>query len=563
MFNAGDEKNFSYVNLTDMFRENALWFYFDLKENGRPAYMAPVNLFPHQTAVFYNGSYMNNPVHGMYNLQFLSVPNSKSIEVHHGRGGMQTHGWTGGSRLQVTPDSRYSQEPWTRILYKQGVFGFSMLDISFVKSFSDKFTLQLGGFNNLYDGTLLTAAFQGTNFRAEANWLPSPELYIKVHAFLDRHKIGLAQYEVLNELVRPLLDESRDDYFVDITWFSDQEHRNRFHFQFFVNTYLRELWDENNADFYMRYEHARYGTDINYNLDVGIFKIIAGGGALYTRVWGSPFTKTYYPHSGNVYASAEVPLGNAVKIHAGVNAPIQKDYTPEPNIFVDLHTKIAEKYSLNFGFSRSTRLPNAGERFFDFDTLFGNQNLEPEVHTRLEAMFKMKVTDNWSMQLDGGLHRVSHEIIWKDPQYMNASSNRDFVFTGVATGVAFWKFDTRIGGQYSFADVNVAPRSSAWGKIHFHDVWLNGALILDLYGWAHFYDEHNDLFFDPRLDRFYVGENLTESYYVLNWKAVATIQEARVFFEMDNALSADYEVIQGYQERYYRWRFGIDWILWD
>ena len=65
------------------------------------------------------------------------------------------------------------------------------------------------------------------------------------------------------------------------------------------------------------------------------------------------------------------------------------------------------------------------------------------------------------------------------------------------------------------------------------------------------------------MDRFYVGDDKTSAYQVLNWKAVATIQEARIFFEMDNALSADYQVIRGYYENYIRWRFGIDWILWD
>ena len=563
IFRAGDEKNMNYVGIADLFRENALWFYFDLKENGRPAYMAPINLLPHQSALFYTGVYMNNPVHGMYNMQFLSVSHTQNIETDGNLGGLRSYGLSGGGRIQVTPVSLHSDEPWTRILYKQGTFGFSMLDISFAKSFSDKFSIQLGGFNNLYDGTLLTAAFRGTNFRSEITWQAYEDLYVRAQVYLDRHKVGLAQYEVLNEVARPLMLEIRDDYFLDITWFPDKAHMNRLHLVMFGTNYLRELWDENNRSFYLRFEDVRYGMDANYNLDVEIFRLLVGGGALYTRVWGTPFSQTYYPHSGNAYGTLELPVADNINIKAGLNIAVQKKYTPQINGNASLNIHMTKNQILHMSAGRTIRFPNSGERFFDFDTLYGNPDLSPETHTRFEAGYKFEYGSDWYLQADGGYHRIDNEIYWQEPYYSNSTQSRDFAYTGLSLGVTVWKLNIQAGGQYSFADLNITPRSSVWGKIHFHDIWLNGALIFDLYGWALFYDQHNDLFFDPRMDRFYVGDDITSAYQVLNWKAVATIQEARIFFEMDNALSTDYQVIRGYYENYIRWRFGIDWILWD
>ncbi len=398
IFRAGDQKDMNYVSVTDLFREDALWFYYDLKENGRPAYMAPINLLPQQTALFFNGAYMNSPVHGMYNLQFLSVPHTQSIETDGTLGGMQSYGQSGGSRIQVTPVSLHSEEPWTRILYKQGVFGLSVLDISFAKAFSDKFSIQLGGFNNLYDGTLLTAAFRGVNLRGEITWQIDQDLYLRSQVFLDRHKIGLAQYEILNEVVRPLMQEIRDDYFLDLTWFPDKGHKNRFHVVAFGTNYSRELWDENDPSFYLQFEDIRYGLDANYNLDIDDINLLVGGGALYTRVRGIPFSQTYYPHSGNVYGAVEVPLGNNLNINAGINIAAQGKYTPQINANAGLNFQIAQNQYIDLSVGRTNRFPNSGERFFDFDTLYGNPDLVPERHSRIEASYQIRSDDNWQLQ---------------------------------------------------------------------------------------------------------------------------------------------------------------------
>jgi hypothetical protein len=364
-------------------------------------------------------------------------------------------------------------------------------------------------------------------------------------------------------MVLPLMDESRDDYFLDVTWFPDKAHMNRFHFVFFGTNYLRELWDDNNPEFYLRFEDVRYGLDANYNLDIDLFKILVGGGALYTRVWGTPFSQTYYPHSGNVYGILDVPVGENVDFNTGLNISLQDEYSPKVNVNASINVMITESQSGRLSVGRTTRMPNAGERFFNFDTLYGNPDLLPENHTRIEASYKFAASNGYYLQADGGYHIIENEIFWKEPYYSNSTQSRDFAFTGLAIGAPVWKLYAQIGGQYSFTDLHVSPRSSAWGKLQFHDVWLNGALIIDLYGWAHFYDQHNDLFFDPRMDRFYVGDETTDAYYVLNWKAAATIQEARIFFEMDNALGASYQVVRGYYENYIRWRFGVDWVLWD
>jgi hypothetical protein len=242
---------------------------------------------------------------------------------------------------------------------------------------------------------------------------------------------------------------------------------------------------------------------------------------------------------------------------------MKTDFSPQWSGFAAAHINMAEMQSLNIQAGRAVRFPVTSELFFNFDSLFGNPDLHPEEHLRLEAQYILHDQSEWQFTVSGGVHQVSNEIIWQDRKFYNELSTRQFAFSGLKAGFSLWRINLTAGGQYSFTDTPLTPRSSFWGKIHYHDVWLDGALVLDLYGMFHFYDQHRDIFFDPRLDRFSPGQGTTNAYSLLNWKAMATIQEAMIFFEMDNSLSSDYVVIRGYDEFYIRWRFGVDWILWD
>jgi hypothetical protein len=92
---------------------------------------------------------------------------------------------------------------------------------------------------------------------------------------------------------------------------------------------------------------------------------------------------------------------------------------------------------------------------------------------------------------------------------------------------------------------------------------LSRALIVDAYGTVLYQGGHQDIMYQSRLDRFYPGTEQTDAFFTLNWKIVATIHNAQIFLEMDNALSADYQVIFGYLNYLRLFRFGLNWVLWD
>ena len=565
IFRIQNEKAYNYRDFSDLFRESALWFYYDLQESGRPAYVAPLNLYPHQTAFYYNGIFMNDPVIGMFNAQFIPVNFTKNVEVDETLSDIQSFGLAGGARIRVTPNSIHPDNPWTKIVFKQGSFSFSILDISFAQSFSDKFSIQLGGFNNLYDGTLITASQKGNNFHGEIAWQYAENLFIRSQFYLNRHRVGLAQYELQNKVLRPLLYETRDDYFLDLTWLPDSRRSQIFHGIVFYTDYFRSLRDEDpvNKGYYLEYGNDRLGFDANYRLIISPINILLGGGALHTTISGPTFDRPYQQTASNVYTDLQFNVTSEIQIFGKFNISFLDDFDPQFAPTAGIQFNPAEEHHISATASSSNRFPNVSERFYSFDSLTGNPNVKPEEHRRVTAEYKIEPNPIWHLKISAGWHQVENEINWDLEKFFNNSATRNFSFGGLELGFSFWKFTATAAGQYTFADINITPVSSVWGKLHFHDRWLKGALLIDAYGTAQFFDEHRDIFFDPRLDRFAIGDKMTSGYTVLNWKAVATIQEARIFFEMDNSLSENYLVIRGYNQLYIHWRFGINWILWD
>jgi hypothetical protein len=194
--------------------------------------------------------------------------------------------------------------------------------------------------------------------------------------------------------------------------------------------------------------------------------------------------------------------------------------------------------------------------------LFGRSDLRPEDHRSARLKYSVMFKPKLKMSLTGGACWIRNEIGWVKPYFYDAGS-RNFYYLALQSDFSFWKIDIQGGGQYTQADLNLTPRSSFWIGGHFSQVLLEGALLIDAYGTAMFFDRHRTINFEQRLERFYPGDGDEEGYYTLNWRVVATVKGVEIFAEAENSLSHQYEVINGYREFFIRFRFGVNWNLWD
>ncbi len=562
IYRLADEKKLIYTDMSDIFRSQPLWFDFDLIEAGRPAYISLINTYPHQTPLFFGGTLMNDQLQGVYNTQFIPLNYIQFAEVDYAAGSLQNYALWSGSKINITPHSAHTQRPWTKILFKQGGYGYSDVDIHFAIPFSSTFAVQLGGKNSGFDGAIPGSGFDGQNYRAEITWQFSPQWYFRGQIFLNRIKVGLASLDQDQEFAVPATRENRDDYFLDVTWVQDDSLRQRLHILFYYSNYLRKFKDTFTTYSFETFSE-RFGFDANYNFAMGRSELLIGASTMLPKIYGDPFKKEVTIPALNTYGKLNIPFSDFLTFRAALQLSFVKDYDLQilPTLGTDLIFSENQYFSIDL--TNGKRIPNATERFFDIDTLYGNQNLKPETYSTISGRYYYLEKDEWHLKFDAGYHRIENEIVWKDSTFSNRRDSRDFIFCGLESYLKVWWLDFTLAGQYTFADENLTPKSSVWGQAHFNWVLLNGALIFDAFGTFTWYDKHQDIKYQPRIDRYYTGLGETDAFVTLSWKLVATIQTARIFLEMDNALEEYYEIVSGYPDFYRRFRLGVNWTLWD
>jgi len=557
------EKQLLYRNMSDIFRQKALWFNYNLMESGRPLYISSINSYPHQISFYYNGIIMNDPIHGMFNSQYIPLNFIRNVQLSTAGNSFQDFGSGGTSSIHVVSSSKHTKAPWSKILFKQGNYGYSDLDLSFVHPATPNLAIQLGGINRVYDGSTIYNNRHGTNYRGEFTWQFQSNLFLRGQFFLNRERVGLStliQNPTSPQLPRQI--DLRDDYFLDLTWLPTDTISQRLHLILFNSYSIRRLKDDGNQHYHNRYQFKRYGFDANYNFNISDFEFLAGGGTVWNKVWGTGFKKQYFPTYINTYGKLKIPVSTKLSIKPQAQITFNEDFDPELSISMLASNSFNKSNELTIGISRSTRYPNATEKYFDFDSLAGNKNLINEDHIAANANFNSKILSNLEINLTGQYNLINNEIVWENNVFKN-EQERDFFVLSTDLKYSIWKFNFELGGFESFSNEYLTSRRSGWLKLHYGDIWLNDALGVDAYGTIQYWGEHTALKYEPRMERFYKLNGVEDDYVVLNWKIVATVQDARIFFEMENSLSEIYEVVNHYQEFTQRWRFGVHWILWD
>jgi hypothetical protein len=562
IYRSAGQTSLIFTDFGSVLQYQPLLFVYDLQEMNRPTYVAMLNKYPHQSSIFYNTVLMNDPGHGMYNMQFLSVDYTQFIEANTAAGNIQNFSRTADEKIAFTSAHRHTPASWTKIFYKQGGFGYTDLDISFVKPVSEYVAVQLGGFSRQFDGSISNGDHRGYNFRGELTWQYSPKLYFSSQFYLGRERSGMTAYSINPDLPYPRFIENRDDYFFDLTWLPHDSTGERLHLVLYNGYTYRWLKDFFNEGYQIRTHINRYGLDINYNFLFRQVEFLIGMGTMLPRVSGTAFNKNYYPSCFSTYGSVSVPLTKKIIVRVAGQLVMASDFNPQlqPSLSVDLKPDSSQHLSLEL--ARGIRIPTTTERFFNFDTLYGDPGLLPEEHRSARIKYARMLTPGWRMQVTGGACWIRNEIGWSRPYFYNAGS-RNFYYLALQSDFSFWKIDIRGGGQYTRAELNLTPRASCWIGGHFSQVLFKGALLLDAYGTAVFFDRHRNINFDQRLERFYLADGYEQEYYTLNWRIVATVKGVEIFAEAENSLSAEYEVINGYREFFMRFRFGVNWILWD
>jgi hypothetical protein len=555
IFKFSDLLRLNYQGLADVFRLEPRVQVFDFLEVGLPRFVSSLHLWPQQTVFALDHLPLNDPLSGMFNTRFIFTDALKSVRFASQNSPQGASPWPdrpgeieGLSRIVNT------KEPYTRIMYREGDFGYSDLDITFAQRLGRKTLLQLGGINRDYDPN----GYRGTHYRGRMIYqLSSNSLasftYRKSSenvSFFDRYgtQFGMFRYnevwEKFDAQITHVNKRLKTDWLLRL-FYDDSRRQYRF---FTTEERLRLRFDR------LRVLGAKQGRLGNVQ-----WQMLAE--AMQVKAWGSVYDRKYTDSQLKAQGLAFLTLKDSLRVtlRSALRSQWNQPLQVEPSLEVFLPARL---FVVHLVAVRYARFPTVHERFFSYQKIQGFRFLNPEGHQFLTTDLARKFSPWFETRAGLTLHRIGDEIKFDGDTFYNGE-DRQFSFGWVQTKVGWKKFELCAGGQLGLSGQLLGPENSGFAQIHYRDRWIHGHMQVDAVGTVRWYGARKNMAYQPYAERFYRLPGRSDGFFLLSYKIVATVKDAHLFMEMDNPLGTQYTIINGYPELYRRVRFGVSWVLWN
>lgn len=542
----------NYTGLADIFRHQPAFQVYDFLSPGYPRFIAYNNLLPHQTDIYLDGFILNDPIHGMFNTHMISLDGLKEVNDNIG---LSMYGHGNGINLK-TKAINSLEKPYSRIMFRQGDFGYTDLDIDFSRKMSNNISVNAGGINKIYEGS----SNYGFQYRAGLYYRITNKIFSQTIITIDREKLinrnrsSYANYRYF---------EFRHDYNNSIYYATNPDGSEYWKIDAGYTRIRRK--NESSADsasaFFNRRRVDQYKLDLSRELHIGNLGIDAALSAYQNKFWGSSFSGKLTDSGMNGLVHIYYPIMKWLDINGKINTGYLygQDISWSPALdfnfdFNNLWLKLCS--------SRSQRFPYRNERSIYFQQYRGNSDLNLETLETYSAGIGYTPISNLYVNVNIVSNKIKNEILLDSTSFYNGPK-RKFNYLELNTQYSLYKFYLKITGNLCDAKINISPKRSFSGQLRYHDVWLKGAVIIDAVGSFHWYDDHNIIYYNPIVERIYWDQAETVGYQYFSYKIAATVKSAQLYMAMDNPMSYDYQYINGYNEYYRRVRFGVNWVLMD
>ncbi|MEJ2543510.1 MAG: hypothetical protein P8Y99_05535 [Calditrichaceae bacterium] len=542
----------NYTGLADIFRHKPEFQMYNFMWPGFPRFIGYNNLLPHQTDIYLNGFVLNDPMHGMFNTHMISLDGLREVDDDIG---ISMYGYGKGINLKTKSMSSLD-EPYSRVMFRQGDDRYTDLDIDFSRKLSENISVNLGGINKIYFGGQ-NYAFQ---YRAGLFYRITNKIFSHTTINIDREKLT-----IYNESAYPeyYYFEFRHDYNNSIYYITNPDSSEYWR----LDAGYTRIRRRNESDFdsvttfynRRRVDQIKFGIDRIQNL--GKFKLHAAFSAYQNKFWGSSFASKLTDNGMNAQIQVYYPMLKwlGIKTKIGSGYLYNQDISWSPAIHLNMNF---DDIWFNISGNRAQRFPYRNERSIYFQKYRGNDNLDLETLQSYSAEAGYVPFSNLSVGAKISTNIISNEILMDSTSFYNGP-DRSFNSIELNSKYSLYWFTLELAGNINDANINLSPKKSFSGQLKYRDTWLKGAVIIDAVGSFHWYDSHNNLYYNPIVERIYWDNNKTESYYYFSYKIAATVKSAQLYMAMDNPMSNDYSYITGYPETIRRVRFGVNWVLMD
>lgn len=545
-----------FNGFADILRDNNDVQVYDFMELGRPRYVAPLNMYPHQLNFYIDGLRMNDHINGMYNTRFISLDHVATISDNDIDTVFTLFGGIG-KKLYVKRRFLDNKDAYTRLKFYEGDFQYTDLDIFFSSRYSEDLNIQLFGFNKGYAGSGFNNAHTGVNYNAEVRYRINPHIDGLFTFRLNHERAGMQN-------IKPGFTDytySGNDveYGARLFFKPDSVMKNPFIFGFLSrngrhgNKAGQSFKVLDRSDDYYVYlqkhlQHKQHQMSLTFSLD-------------HHRMWGSAFTDPMTDARFVLDFKDSFALNDKNKVIWLANIEQMNDFTPQLNTSLNWQTRY-NNFQTEFSGMYQNRYPVPVERAYNYLQYKGNNNLSPENIIDVSAAQGWLPHENILINATAGYTIVRDEIIFQNSSFNNSRS-RDWTYLKGESSLKAGPFAFSAGGRVLKADQYISPGQAAWGELSYHDIWFNGVIVIDAAAHVNWFGEHEQILYNPIVQRFYTGVGKNDAYTVAGVKIVLTVSDAELFLEMDNLLEEKMVYIDGYDNNLRQVRFGVNWVMWN
>jgi hypothetical protein len=453
-----------------------------------------------------------------------------------------------------------SQKTVSKIAYSQDfVFGLSYLDVELIRYYRQNSYFRLGGKNFLRNGSAPEfTSIQVNSYRFQLHHQLSERWNLDLWYLQFRHKFGLGEY--------PFFDFSRKNHRIGQIFFLGMNFspNNGKQIKFIPYAYK---WGD-------RYYTSNYSEQRRTELYSVGFKLMAD----LDYSWGSiNFIGDGLEH--RITESIHLNLENQTEglIKLGFNPRFDRFWIKAGGGYKFLQN-IGKKqiYHIDFGWKGKDSLEFVLQGVRTAGSLpllalfWKNNSVSSLSHPRIPVKkgitywAKFPLLKNVTMKVEPFYHKF--EGAWGFDKIINSFVQYNIENAGISTKIRIDNSYYNLNNQFTFNHnyrKSFVPQYNNVVILNIPLALFGHALKLNGFMIYHYFGKWRTLNFSPMVNQ-YTPTNIETGYYhILDFKLLAHIKTATLFFIWENSTSQDYEFIQNYTEFFRIFRFGIYWTLFD
>lgn len=462
-------------------------------------------------------------------------------------------------RLSPVP-VRPGSKPVSRVAYSQDFqFGLSYLDANLVEFYRPKSYFRLGGNNLLRRGSAQDySQIQVNTYRGQIHHTFSQRWNVDLWYWQLRHRFRIGKIPIVD--ITRLVHRIGQVGWMNLNFTPDSSRR------FTLTPYAYKWGDRYRTRSYSEQRKTELystGVKFNYRKNYPSVSFSFQSNIVRHRISEALLMEKNGQWDGEVYFSFHRQWEN-VRLNFGNGYRSIEDLGATSFVNLQLMWQATEDFSTDLKVGIEPQTIPLAPLFWKDDSISGLQN--PKLPMRRSftgtitlglfagTQFKIQsyyqqFTNAWGFSSDSALF-IQHT-------YQNA---------GLTTMLRsqIWRFtlENQLTYNSNYQDV-FAPQINNIARLKLHIELFKRALKVDGFAIYRYIGKWRQVEYDPLVNQYMPGKKEFGGFHLLDFKILANMKSATLFFVWENTLSEDYAFVDGYWDFFQVFRFGIYWTLFD